>query len=197
MIEVGPDYVAPERGGMQPSTWHDVEVGNVVRDRNGRLHTVSAIDSQYVTLTPAHGRGEPVTIVRPPDEREVEIYVPSEQEAINLLHEELGARVLRDIEEREHTIRRASSWKLEPCEPNVNALRDHIDMIHERNPHVGTLLSRYNPSTKPTTKEGRAELKEKRKQILQEMLDIHVELHQDPHIWPMAFPHTHTLEARS
>lgn len=195
MIDVGPDYVTPERGHMQPNIWRDVGLGNVVRDKNGRLHTIVEDEGGYVTLAPAHGWGTRVSIPRPPDDRDVQVYVPSEQEALNLLHAELGARVLREIEEREHTIARASSWKLEPCEPNVNALRDHIDMIHGRNPHVGTLLSRYNPSTKPTTKEGRAELKEKRKQILQEMLDIHVELHQDPHIWPMAFPHTHTLEA--
>lgn len=196
MIEVGPDYVAPERGAMQSSTWGEVGFGSIVQDKNGHLHRITEDDGRMVKLVAAHGR-QPVAVFiqRPAVDREVLVYVPSEQEAINLLHEELGARVLREIEEREHTIRRASSWELEPCEPNVNALRDHIDMIHGRNPHVGTLLSRYNPSTKPTTKKGRAELKEKRKQILQEMLDIHVELHQDPHIWPMAFPHTHTLEA--
>ena len=195
MIEVGPDYVAPVRGAMQPSTWGEVGVGNVVRDKNGHLHTVTGDTGWYVVLTPAHGRGEPVEIRRPDDDRQVDIYVPSEQEALNLLAEELGARVLRDIEEREATIARASSWKLEPCAANPQALRDHMDMVHGQTRHTDTLLSRYNPSTKPTTKEGRAELKAKRAAILQEMLDIHVELHQDSHIWPMAFPHTHTLEA--
>lgn len=195
MIEVGPDYVAPERGAMQPSTWGEVGLGSVVQDKNGHLHTVTYIDWEVVHLAPAHGRGEPVEMRRPRYDREVQVYVPSEQEALNLLHSELGARVLRDIEEREATIRRALSWKLEPCEPNPQALRDHMDMVHGQTRHTDTLLSRYNPSTKPTTREGRAALKEKRKQILQEMLDMHVEMHQDPHIWPMAFPHTHTLEA--
>lgn len=180
-MEVGPDYVEPERGHMEPTTWSRVEVGHIVRDQTDRFHTVLEIDHTLVKLKAAEHGVENV-LLRPSDDRPVDIYVPSEQEALNLLDRELGARVLRDYEEREHTI--AQRWRSpSPVGPKAVDIRDHIDMLH--GVKVDDVL-RKGAGTKVNPAD-----KKQRAASLQELRDAHAEMHTHPGTWPMAFPHTH------
>lgn len=187
-FEVGPDLVRRPTGKMQPTTWGEIELGHIVRDQKDRLHTVIADDSDVtVTLRSAHPAKE-VVMRRPPADRPVDIYVPSEEEALTLLGEVLGTRILRDIEEREHSIARALTMRLEPVPNKAQFLQNHLDMLHAIN--VDDVL-RKNKGTEanPASRKTKAD-------TLAELRDLHDEAHADPGLWPMAFTHVHTLDPK-
>lgn len=176
-----------EPGKIEPSTWGEVTVGNVVQDKRARLHTVLNDAAGWVQLKAVRA-GEIVAVRRPPPETPVNIYVPSEDECLVLLREDLGARLLFDIEERERSIAKALNWRVEPVANRAQALRDHLDMLHGINvddvlrKHTGT---KVNPAPKG-----------QKAASLKELRDLHDEAHSDFDLWPMAFPHIHTLETK-
>lgn len=171
-------------GQMESTTWAAVGIGNIVRDKNDRLHTVmpSPLGDHRITLQAARD-GKLVSMDRPPDDHPVDIYVPSESECRTLLHDELGARLLRDVEEREHTIARALNWRLEPVKRSIVAIRDHIVMVHS-SAYVEDLVGRWR-----TAKENGDKVRAKEQ--LDTIADAHATMHADPHSYPMAYPHYH------
>lgn len=187
MIEVGPDLKRREPGQIEPSTWGEVGIGNIVRDKRGRLHTIVNDAAGWVQLKSVRV-GEVVAVRRPAPETPVDIYVPSEEECLVLLREDLGARMLFDIEERERSIAKALTWRVEPVANRAQALRDHLDMLHGIN--VDDVL-RKNKGT-----EANPAPKGQRAAALKELRDLHDEAHSDHDLWPMAFPHVHTLDKK-
>jgi hypothetical protein len=170
-------------GHIESTTWGEIEVGHIVRDKNDHLHTVANDDGTFVTLTPAHGRDPVVSIRRPAADRPVDIYVPSEAEAVNLLDKELGARYLRFAEETAHSVARALNWRVDPIPRKLIALRDHIDWLHGAN--VDDVLRKGTG-----TKINPADTKRKKASI-EELCQAHDEMHADPATWPMPFAHHH------
>lgn len=172
-------------------TWGEVEIGDIVRDKEDHLWWVRGA---WPTNHP-EGRlgilvdnGTKKIEVYPLPATPVDIYVPTEAEAANLVIAELGGRVLKMIEEREHTIARAQTWRLQPLPAVATAIRDHLDMIHQV--PVDDVLRRWqgtvaNPATKKTRAEALAELRE-----------AHEWAHEHPDQFPQSFPHVHNLEAR-
>jgi hypothetical protein len=172
---------------MQPTTWGAVDEGAIVRDKNDHLWIVGPTSydevKEYVLLTPAHGRGEPVLTTRPPGDRPVDTYVATEEEAVLLVEKELGGRILRDIEEREHTIARALNWRVDPVKRSLVALRDHIDWLHGFS--VDDVLrkgtgTKINPATPA-----------KKRASIEELCEAHDEAHARPDLWPHVMPHHH------
>lgn len=168
---------------IQSTTWGHVETGTVVRDKKDHLWIVGPADDGRLLLTPAHGRGDPILATRPPSDREVDIYVATEAEALALLHEELGARHLRDIEEREHTIARALNWRVDPVRRNLTALRDHISWLHGFN--VDDVWRKgTGTDVNPVDAKGK-------RASVDELCRAHDEAHADPETWPHSRPHHH------
>lgn len=171
-----------EVGRVVDLTWGEVKVGDTVLDKTGRMHIVQVETRDEVLLLSAHPVGE-VWINRPSAERAVQVYRPSEQEALVLLQDELGARLLRDIEEREHTLARRAHFRVDPIKRTATALRDHISWLHGFNvddvwrKHAGTDA---NPSDK-----------ERKKASIEELCQAHDEAHERPDIWPHDIPHHH------
>jgi hypothetical protein len=178
-----PDDLAPDRGHMEPSTWSEVGFGSIVRDPNDRLWSIIG-DKQGWIKEKMILTGE--ERVRHKPTGNVEVYVPSETECRVLLDAELGARLLRDVEDREHTIKRARRFRTPPVARTVTALRDHIDWFHGVNVddvlrrHVGT---KANPSDKA-----------RKKASLDELVIAHDEMHADPYMWPHVMAHHHGTE---
>lgn len=176
-----------EPGAMQTITWGELKVGHIMRDERDLMHTVVNDLRGWVQLKSVR-TGELSPRRRPAPDTPVDIYVPSEEECLVLLREDLGARMLRDVERREHTIARRLNWRLEPVANNAKALRDHLDMIHAVNvddvlrKHSGTPV---NPAPKGQKAAALAELRR-----------LHDLTHEDPETWPMVFPHIHTLNPK-
>jgi len=183
-FEVGEELHRRQPGEIVGAYWGRIRLGHIVRDAKDRLHTVIAEteDGSWVRLQ-AVKDGTTASLRRPPADKPVDIYVPSEEECLILLREDLGARLLRDIEEREHSIARALSWRVKPVANSALAQRDHIDMIHNIN--VDDVL-RKNKGT-----EVNPASKAQKKASLEELRGLHDQAHEDPVLWPMRFPHTH------
>lgn len=196
-FEVGPDLVRRPPGEVVEVPWADVGFGSIVRGKGDRMHTITREEQGWIELK-AVKDGQRV-VIKKPTEGTIFAYVPSEEEALILLNEELGARLLRDIEEREHSIARALNWKMEPCASTPQALRDHLDMIHNIN--VDDVFRRAQGGTekekKDMSKEGKAARRQRKIDALAELRNLHDEAHTDPSLWPMRFPHTHTLEVQA
>lgn len=172
---------------MADAVWGDIDIGHIVADQTGRLHTVIDRRDQWLRLESAH----PVkhaSLPRPPADRPVRIYVPSQEECLALLQKELGVRLLRDIEEREHTIARSARFRMDPVPADINELQNHIDMAHGVN--VNDVANRGR-NTKVTRK-----TKTEKEAALAELRQAHDEMHADPHIWPQAIAHHHAKENR-
>lgn len=179
LIELRP----PAPGRVVPTTWGDVEIGNIVIDQKDRMHYVQKADSGWVQLK-AVRTGEVAAVKRPLYTTAVRIYEPSEEECFAILNTELGAKFLmKDIEDREHTIARRLVWRMDPMKRDAKHLRDHLDMIHGVNvddvlrKHDGT---KVNPASRAT-----------KKAKLDELAELHDLVHDDPHAWPQSFPHHH------
>jgi hypothetical protein len=170
-----------QQGEVQPTTWGEVAVGHIVRDKKFRMHTVVDERAGWLQLS-AVRTGEVSTIRRPAPDTPVDIYVPSEQECLIALGS-LGPRYLRDVEDREYTKTRSLMWRLDPVARSAKALRDHLDMIHG-DVKVEDVVYAHN-----TAREKKDSPRAKAK--LQELVDLHDEMHADPHLWPQAFPHHH------
>jgi hypothetical protein len=174
------DLLAPDRGQMEQTTWAEVTVGHIVRDANDRLWTILGDKTGWIkermVLT-----GE--ERVRHKPSGNVSIYVPSESECRDLLDAELGARILRLIEDREHTIHRAAMFRVDPVRRAVNPLRDHIDWFHGVN--VDDVWRRHN-GTKANPSD-----KARKKASLEELVEAHDEMHADPYMWPHRMAHHH------
>ena len=184
--EPGPDYVRRPAGKVEEVTWADVGFGSIVRGKNDRMHRITREEKGWIELI-AVKDGER-QVIKKPTSVPIGAYVPSEEEALVLLNEGLGARLLRDIEEREHSIARALNWRMEPVPRKALVLQNHLDMIHAIK--VDDVLRRWkgteaNPATPKT-----------RKEKLDELALLHDEAHADPDLWPMAFPHVHTLDPK-
>lgn len=167
---------------MHSTTWGEVKIGDTVRDKEDRLWAVLDDHLGTLVLGSSHPRRESA-MRRPADDRPVDIYIPTETEAINFLHEELGARVLREIELREHTIARALNWQLQPVPRKALKLRDHLAWFHGviaddvLRKHDGTAANPSNPTRK--------------KASVEELCQLHDETHADPDTWPHDMPHYH------
>ncbi len=187
-FEVGPDLVRRPQGKMEPTTWGAIELGHIVQDQKGHLHTVIDDSSEStVTLRSAHPAKD-VVMRRPAADRAVNIYVPSEEEALQLLSDILGTRVLLEIEEREHSIARALTMRLEPVPNKANFLQNHLDMLHGIN--VDDVLRKHRGTeANPASKKTRAD-------TLAELRNLHDEAHADPDLWPMSYAHVHTLDPK-
>lgn len=171
----------PDIGRMESTTWGGVMVGHIVRDQRDRLHTVVVAGPAIVEMIDA--QGSRASIRRPLPERPVDIYVPSETERLQLLHQELGARILRDIEEREHTVARTLTWRLDPIARRLVVLRDHLDWMHGVN--VDDVL-RKGTGTKINPADAKA-----KKVSVEELCRLHDETHERPDLWPHSFVHYH------
>ena len=174
-------------GAIEQITWGQVAVGHILRLDGDRFHTVMQDKQGWVQLKSVHL--ENLWPMRRPDPAEpVDIYVPSEDEALALLHERVGAMILRDIESREHSIARALQWQMEPIANTAAALRDHLDWMHGIN--VDDVL-RHHAGTKvnPVPKGQKAAK-------LQELRGLHDEAHEDPDTWPMSRAHSHHLNPK-
>jgi len=183
---VGPDYVRREPGHVEEVSWSDVGLGTIVRGKGDRMHTITREEQGWIELKAVKDGQR--AVIKKPTTGTVWAYVPSEDEALIMLNEGLGARMLQDIEMREHSIARALNWRMEPVKRTAQVLQNHLDMIHGIK--VDDVLRRWqgtqaNPATKQT-----------RKQKLDELANLHDEAHADPDLWPMAFPHVHTLEEK-
>jgi len=182
------------RGQVEPSDWSAIDVGHIVQDKKDRMHTVLDVspDKTMIKLKAAR-TGEEVVMRRPAGE--VNIYVPSEQECYGLLHADLGASYLRDIEHREHIVAKALLWRMDPIPNNPTALRDHIDMAHQV--YVNDVLGRYTSGAeqlKGIDPEKKKKGARKKKASLEELRAAHDEFHSDPHLWPQAIVHHHAKE---
>jgi hypothetical protein len=171
---------------IEPTTWGKVELGQIVRDKKDRLWWV--LDSHDGQVLLDNGR-EQVRVDRPAADHPVAIFEPTEAEAINLAIQELGARYLKQIEEREHDAARRHTWRLEPVARVATQIRDHLDMIHQV--PVDDVLRRWqgtkaNPASKKT-----------RKEALDELAEAHQYVHDHPEDFPSPMPHVHNLEVRS
>lgn len=178
-------------GEIQSTTWREVGVGNIVRTPDLHMHSVVQEKQGWLLLERLGRKGEGLETTPIPKHKQldepVEIYVPSEEECLNLLEKELGARMLREIEDREQTLSRRLNWRVEPVAASAKAMQTHIDMIHGVN--VDDVLRKWqgtdvNPASK-----------EQKRKSLAELRQAHDEMHADPDLWPMPFPHIHTLEA--
>jgi hypothetical protein len=174
------DLLAPDRGQMEETVWRDVGIGNIVRDPDDRLWTILDEKTGWIKEQSVQ-TGETRVRIKPAGE--VWIYVPSESEARDLLDKELGARILRGIEDREHTIHRAAMFRVDPVKRAVNPLRDHIDWFHGVN--VDDVWRRHN-GTKANPSD-----KERKKASLDELVQAHDEFHADPDLWPHRMAHHH------
>lgn len=170
----------PQRGQIEPTTWREVHVGNIVRDKKDRFWTVVDEQTGWVKLQAAKD-GDIKSMPKPAGE--VDIYVPSEFECLTWLREELGARGLREIEEREHTVARQLNWRLEPLPRSAVKIRDHIYMVHG-SVYVDDLLGRFQRA-KETGDKVRAKVQ------LDTLVEAHATMHEDPGTYPMAYPHHH------
>lgn len=177
-----PDDLATDQGEMRQVTWGEVGLGNIVRDKVDRLHLVTKEGAGWVQLE-AVKDGATAAMRKPASINNVWIYVPSETECRILLDKELGARLLRQVEDREHTKARALTWRVEPVKRGVVSLRDHIDFLHGVN--VDDVLRRHNgTAANPSNKE-------RKKASLEELVMAHDEMHADPDLWPHAKAHHH------
>lgn len=185
----------PEPGSIEPFDWSQVEVGHIVQDKKGHLHTVVDIspDGTKLRLRSTHPAKE-VVVPRPAGP--VMIYIPSDEEALQLVNAELGARYLRTFEEREHTIAARGRFRMDPMPNSVQALHNHLDMAHSL--PVNDVVYRFQKGVDQLKEAGQrndadgkkvgAKLK---KASLEELRQAHDEAHADPHTWPMAIPHHH------
>ncbi len=172
-------------GEIQTITWGELTIGHIYRDEKDFFHWVVNDLQGWVQLKSIR-TGELRPLRRPSPETPVDIYIPSEEECLILLDKELGARLLRDAEEREHSIARRLNWRVEPVAASAKAMRDHIDMLH--GVKVDDVVRKWqgteaHPSDRKTKAAALAELRQ-----------AHDEMHDDHGTWPMAFPHIHTLE---
>lgn len=182
----GPDYVRRPAGQVEEVDWSDVGLGSIVRGKGDRMHTITRDELGWLELK-AVKDGQRAVIKRPTTGK-VWAYVPSEEEALVLLGEELGARLLRDIEEREHSIARALTMRLEPVPNKAAFLQNHLDMLHAIN--VDDVLRKHRGTeANPATKKTRAD-------TLAELRNLHDEAHADPDLWPMGYAHVHTLDPK-
>lgn len=176
----------PPRGSVEPTTWGAVGVGDIVVREDDFMFTIEAEKTGWLKAVSPRRDVEPWVFRRPVAHEVARVYVPTEEEAVELLGEILGARRLRDIERREHTLARALTWHMEPIAANAKTLRDHLDMIHEVK--VDDVLRKYEYSPvgeKPKEKTAR------RKSALAELQEAHDVVHADPHNWPSHLPHYH------
>jgi len=185
----------PERGHIEPTDWAAVVVGNIVQDRKDHLHTVLDVspDGTKLKLRSTHPVKE-VIVTRPTGP--VNLYVPSEEECLLLLNESLGARYLRDFEEREHTIAARGRFRMDPIAANAQNLRDHLWMAHGI--VVDDVLYRFKKAEERRKEAGernqedeKKEQAKKKKVSMDELREAHDECHADPHTWPMAIAHHH------
>ncbi len=183
---VGPDYVRRQPGHVEEVDWSEVGLGSIVRGKGDRMHTITRDEQGWLELK-AVKDGQRAVIKRPTSGK-IGAYIPSDDEALVLLNEGLGARMLQDIEMREHTIARALNWRMEPVPRKAQVLQNHLDMIHGIK--VDDVV-RKNQGTKanPATRKTKAD-------TLEELVLLHDEAHNDPDLWPMAFPHVHTLDPK-
>lgn len=173
-------------GTMERTTWGDVEVGHIVRDKNDRLWTVIEQKDGWLLIQRENDAHVLETVGIPKFDRledEAWIYVPSDEEARDLAGAVLGGRLLRMVEEREHTLARALNWRVDPVPRKAVKLRDHIDWLHGVN--VDDVLRRHdgtdaNPSNP-----------ERKKASVEELCRAHDEMHADPDAWPHHYAHHH------
>ena len=175
-----------DRGHMEPTVWGKVEVGNIVRDQRDMLHTVVFLSHDTVGLKPVRGAERSIAMIRPANDRPVDVYVPSESECLTLLDKELGARLLVRVEEREHTLAQAPRFRVDPVPRNVEALKDHCSWMH--GVELQDQLNQYNLAKKKRDKQGKED-------ALDEMVRAHDEFHADQALWPQPIPHHHAKEA--
>jgi hypothetical protein len=76
-------------------TWGQVEKHDYIADHNGEVWRVLVIGKVGVRITNRAGRT--VSIARPPADRKVRTFEPSETEAITLLQGTLGAEIVEEI----------------------------------------------------------------------------------------------------
>jgi hypothetical protein len=165
---------------IEQRTWGDVQLGDIVQDKNGRLHIVNGVYPNVILLSTRLDLHE---LKRPPDDRPVGIYYASEAEQADMAPEEMRHRMLRDIEERERTIARAALFRVDPIPRKAVALRDHIDWLHGVN--VDDVLRRHNGTpVNPASKDAK-------KNAIEELCEAHDEMHLRPDLWPHSLPHHH------
>jgi hypothetical protein len=167
---------------IQHKTWKDIQLGDIVQDKNGNLHAVTTLDDDTVTLLSTK-----LTVFqmerRLRGTQIVAVYIPTEGEAADLAHHDLGERMLRQIEERERTIARAALFRVDPIPRKAVALRDHIDWLHGVN--VDDVLRRHNGTpVNPASKDAK-------KLAVEELCEAHDEMHARPDLWPHSLPHHH------
>jgi hypothetical protein len=172
---------------IETRKWGPVEIGDIVRDKKDHLWWVREYRIIENDLLLDNGR-EQVRMNRPPADWPVDVYVPTEAEAVNLAIEALGGRMLKQIEEREHDLARRHTWRLEPVARRPAVIRDHLDMIHQV--PVDDVLRRWqgtavNPASKQT-----------RKQALDELVEAHQYVHDHPEDFPSPLPHVHNLDPK-
>ena len=185
-FEVGPDLVRRQPGHVEEVPWSDVGLGTIVRGKGDRMHTITREEKGWIELKAV--KDQQRAVIKKPTTGTVWAYDPSEDEALVLLNDHLGARLLRDIEDREHSIARALNWRMEPVPRRAQVLQNHLDMIHAIK--VDDVLRRWHGTeANPATRQTRA-------QKLDELAKLHDEAHADPDLWPMAFPHVHTLDPK-
>jgi hypothetical protein len=176
------EVLVTDRGHVEATTWGEVAVGHIVRDQKDRFWTVVDERDGWLRLLGAR-TGESSSIKRPAGDTPTWIYVPSESEMLNLVQEELGARIIRLIEEREHTISRQKVWRQDPIPRNAHALQNHLDMLHGVN--VDDVLRKWRGTEVKPSGPGA------KKKALDELCELHDETHSDPHLWPAPWPHHH------
>jgi hypothetical protein len=167
---------------IEQRTWGDVQTGDIVRDLTGNLH-VATVTEGAPSVGLLSTKLEMRWIARPPDDRSVDVYVPTEGEAADLRHYDVRERMLRQIEERERTIARAALFRVDPTPRRAVALRDHIDWLHGVN--VDDVLRRHSGTpVNPASKEAK-------KASIEELCEAHDEMHARPDLWPHSLPHHH------
>ena len=185
----------PERGQVEPFDWARVELGNIVRDKKDRMHTVLDVspDGTKIKLQ-AVRTGEEVVMTRPAGP--VDLYVPSQEECLLLLSQDLGARYLRMFEDREHTLSARGRFRMDPIPNSAQVLHNHLDMAHSL--PTNDVLYRFQKGADKIKEagnkndaEGKKAGAKLKKLSMEELRQAHDEAHADPDTWPMAIPHHH------
>jgi hypothetical protein len=168
---------------IEQRTWGDVQLGDIVQDKNSNLHFVITLYDNVVQL--ASTRLTTAQITRPADDHPVNVYLPTGDEMSDMGAADMQYRTLRQIEERERTISQSSKFRVDPIPRRAVALRDHIDWLHGVN--VDDVLRRHQgTAVNPSSKEAK-------KASIAELCEAHDEMHARPDLWPHSLPHHHAV----
>lgn len=156
---------------VEPKTWGELAWGMYLTDTNGKCWQVCGGPVMgWLRVVNIHG--EEKSIPPQPLDKQVNVVVLPEDEAVLLLERTLGAKVISDNFTIARQLLVAERWAVAPMPATGNKaaarkLKDHLDWFH------GSQW--VEPS-----------------RSVEEMAEIHAEMHASAGDMPMSHPHHHT-----